>query len=103
MASTVESSAVPPAQPTHTSGAASPDHTPNVKSTKSPVNKPVFSTSAVLIVAFVLWAWLLPTQAESVIFGSMDWVADNLGWYYVLTITIVVVFVLVVALSKDGR
>src|SRR5699024_11985521 len=40
---------------------------------------------------------------ESVIFGSMDWVADNLGWYYVLTITIVVVFVLVVALSKVGR
>ena len=69
----------------------------------SAVNKPVFITSAILIVAFVLWAWLLPGQAETVIFGSMDWVATNLGWYYVLTVTIVVVFVLVVALTKVGR
>ncbi len=69
----------------------------------SPVNKPVFITSAVLIVAFVIWAWLLPGQAESVIFGTMDWVATNLGWYYVLTVTIVVIFVLVVALTKVGR
>lgn len=103
MASTVESSAVPPAQPTHSSDTASPEQTPDEKPTHSPVNKPVFITSAVLIVAFVLWAWLVPSQAESVIFGSMDWVAANLGWYYVLTITIVVVFVLVVALSKVGR
>ena len=69
----------------------------------SPVNKPVFITSAVLIVSFVLWAWLLPGQAESVIFGTMDWVGANLGWYYVLTVTIVVVFVLVVALTRVGR
>lgn len=75
----------------------------NTKPQYSPVNKPVFITSAILIVAFVLWAWLWPGQAERVIFGSMDWVATNLGWYYVLTVTIVVVFVLIVALSKVGR
>ena len=69
----------------------------------APVNKPVFIASAILIVGFVIWAWLLPGQAETVIFGSMDWVATNLGWYYVLTVTIVVVFVLVVALTKLGR
>src|SRR5690625_5808701 len=33
----------------------------------------------------------------------MDWVAANLGWYYVLTVTIVVVFVLVVALTRVGQ
>lgn len=78
-------------------------HTSPGKPKYSPVNKPVFITSAVLIVAFVLWAWLLPAQAETVIFGMMDWVGTNLGWYYVLTVTIVVVFVLVVALTKVGR
>lgn len=75
----------------------------NSKPTYSPVNKPVFITSAILIVAFVLWAWLWPGQAENIIFGSMGWIASNFGWYYVLTVTIVVVFVLIVALSKVGR
>lgn len=85
--------------------AASLEEQPKLKQQPehSPVNKPVFITSAILIVAFVLWAWLLPAQAERVIFGSMDWVATNLGWYYVLTVTIVVVFVMIVALSKVGR
>src|SRR5699024_4777357 len=40
--------------------------------------------------------------AENVIFGSMAWVATNFGWYYVLTATIVVVFVLIVAFSRVG-
>lgn len=67
------------------------------------VNRPVFITSAVLIVGFALWAWLFPSQAETVIFDSMDWIATNLGWYYVLTATIIVVFVLVVAFTKVGN
>ncbi|MGD7001713.1 choline BCCT transporter BetT [Corynebacterium halotolerans] len=70
---------------------------------KTPVNWPVFGSAAAIIVAFVFWAWLWPGQAEAVIFGAMDWVATNFGWYYVLTATIVVVFVLVVAFSRIGR
>lgn len=84
-------------------GSSETQNTDSQKKTYAPVNKPVFFTSALLIVAFVLWAWLLPAQAETVIFGTMDWVATNLGWYYVLTVTIVVIFVLVVALTKVGR
>ncbi len=85
------------------SGTPTAQHTPSGKPKYSPVNKPVFFTSAILIVGFVLWAWLLPEQADTVIFGMMDWVGTNLGWYYVLTVTIVVIFVLVVALTKVGR
>ena len=73
------------------------------KNTRSPVNWPVFIGTAVIIGAFVLWAALLPGQAEAVIFGAMDWVATNFGWYYVLTAAIVVVFVLIVAFSRVGR
>jgi choline/glycine/proline betaine transport protein len=69
----------------------------------SAVNWPVFIGSGTIIVAFVLWSWLLPAQAESVIFGAMDWVATYFGWYYVLTAGIVVVFVLIVAFSRVGR
>ena len=68
----------------------------------SPVNWPVFVGTSVIIVAFVLFAAIWPGTAKSVIFGSMAWVATNFGWYYVLTATIVVVFVLIVAFSKVG-
>jgi len=66
------------------------------------VNWPVFLGTAVIIVGFVLFAGIWPDTAETVIFGSMAWVATNFGWYYVLTATIVVVFVLIVAFSKVG-
>ena len=69
----------------------------------SPVNWPVFGGTAALIVAFVLFAAIWPSTAETVIFGAMAWVAANFGWYYVLTATIVVVFVLIVAFSTVGR
>src|SRR5699024_7080112 len=103
MADSVESPDSTHAATTRDPGVAGSRTTPKDKPTYSPVNKPVFIISAVLIVAFVLWAWLLPGQAETVIFGAMDWVGTNLGWYYVLTVTIVVIFVLVVALTKVGR
>ena len=67
------------------------------------VNWPVFIGTAVIIVAFVLFAAIWPDAAETVIFGSMAWVATNFGWYYVLTATIVVIFVLLVAFSRVGR
>ena len=71
--------------------------------TASPVNWPVFVGTAALIVAFVLFAAIWPGTADTVIFGAMDWIATNFGWYYVLTATIVVVFVLIVAFSKVGQ
>jgi choline/glycine/proline betaine transport protein len=70
---------------------------------RAPVNWPVFCGAAAIIVVFVVWAAVFPGQAETVIFGLMGWVATNFGWYYVLTATIVVVFVLVVALTSVGR
>src|SRR5699024_12152408 len=52
------------------------------KRSHSPVNWPVFLGTSVIIVAFVLFAGIWPDTAETVIFGSMDWVATNFGWYY---------------------
>lgn len=69
----------------------------------SPLNRVVFFVSGALIAAFVAWAGIFPANAEAVIFGAMDWISANLGWYYILTAGIVVVFVLVVALSRVGR
>ncbi|AGP30862.1 high-affinity choline transport protein [Corynebacterium terpenotabidum Y-11] len=67
------------------------------------MNWPVFGTAAGLIVAFVLWAWLAPDSADTVINNVKDWIATNLGWFYVLTAGVVVVFVLLVALRRTGN
>ena len=73
------------------------------QATHSAVNWPVFAGASVIIVAFVLWAAIWPDAASTAIFGAMGWVATNFGWYYILTATIVVVFVIVVAFSRVGR
>ena len=35
--------------------------------------------------------------------GVVAWVATHLGWFYILTATLVIVFVVVVAVSKQGN
>lgn len=58
------------------------------------------------VCAFTLWAWLAPDAAQKAIFGAMDWVASNLGWYYILTpgiIVIFVIFVIAIAISRVGK
>ncbi|MGO1950555.1 MAG: BCCT family transporter, partial [Mycobacteriaceae bacterium] len=67
------------------------------------VNWPVFGTSGGIIVAFVLWAWLAPDSADSVINAVKDWIAANLGWFYILTAGVVVIFVLVIAFRRVGN
>ena len=100
MADAVDSPEAKHAQGVKGSGTQEPlESTPK----HAPVNKPVFITSALIIVAFVIWASIWPDQADTAIFGSMDWIGANLGWYYVVTVTLVVIFVLVVALTRVGR
>ena len=66
------------------------------------VNWWVLGISAGIVLAFSVWAMLMPATAESIMLAVVNWISTNLGWYYVLTITLVVVFVLWVALSKEG-
>ncbi|HAY44589.1 MAG TPA: high-affinity choline transporter BetT [Micrococcaceae bacterium] len=66
------------------------------------VNWHVFVISSVLVIAFSAWAMLLPDHAASTMANTVAWISTNLGWYYVLTVTLVVLFVLWVAFSKEG-
>ena len=67
------------------------------------VNWRVFLISSAAILAFSLWAMLAPDNAASTMKGAVGWIAENLGWFYVLTVTLVIGFVLWVALSKEGK
>ncbi|WP_164204360.1 choline BCCT transporter BetT [[Micrococcus luteus] ATCC 49442] len=66
------------------------------------VNWRVFIIASVIIIAFSVWAMLVPASAQSTMKTVVAWIAENLGWFYVLTVTVVIGFVLWVALSKEG-
>ncbi|WP_104135568.1 MULTISPECIES: choline BCCT transporter BetT [unclassified Cryobacterium] len=70
---------------------------------KTRVNKTVFFGSASGIIAIALWAILAPNNASDVIAAVVGWVSVNLGWYYFLIVTVVLVFVIVVALARVGK
>jgi choline/glycine/proline betaine transport protein len=71
--------------------------------TKPRVNWRVLIIASAIILAFSVWAMVAPAHASTVMQGVVGWIGTNLGWYYVLTITIVIGFVLWVALSKEGK
>ncbi|WP_258060258.1 MULTISPECIES: BCCT family transporter [unclassified Arthrobacter] len=79
---------------------------PEISETAGPgtrVNKTVFIGSATGILAIALWAMLATDNAETVIGSMVGWVSTNMGWYYFLVVTLVVVFVLVTALTRVGK
>ena len=66
------------------------------------VNWRVFVVASIIIIAFSVWAMLVPASAQSTMKTVVAWIAENVGWFYVLTVTVVIGFVLWVAFSKEG-
>ncbi len=66
------------------------------------INWRVLVFSSAVILAFSIWAIFLPAEARTTMKTMVNWIATNLGWYYVLTVTLVIGFVLWVAFSKEG-
>lgn len=58
--------------------------------------------SSLVILAFSIWAIVMPSEARITMKAWVDWIATNRDWYYVVTVTLVIGFVLWVALSKEG-
>ncbi|MGO3153514.1 MAG: choline BCCT transporter BetT [Galactobacter sp.] len=71
--------------------------------TKPPkTNWVVFIGSAAMIVAIALWAIIFPDNAGVVIGNTVGWVSSNLGWYYILTAGLILLFVIFLAIGKTG-
>ncbi len=66
------------------------------------INWRVLVTSSLVITAFSIWAITMPVDARLTMQSVVDWIATKLGWYYVLTMALVIGFVIWVALSKEG-
>src|SRR5690606_38092752 len=67
------------------------------------INWQVLMISSAVILAFSVWAIFLPDEARVRMRQTVGWIALNLGWYYVITVTLVIAFVLRVAFSKEGN
>lgn len=66
------------------------------------LNAPVFSGSAIGVLLVAAWAILFPENADAVIGAVVAVIATGFGWFYVLVATVVLGFVLFLALSRYG-
>ncbi len=64
--------------------------------------RPVFAMASVIVVAFALFVSLYPLGAGRLLMQAQDWASANVGWYYLLAMTLYLVFVVVAALSRYG-
>ena len=67
------------------------------------VNWPVFIISGVCILAIALWAIFAPDNAADTLAGIVAWVSKNFGWFYIVTATVAVLFMLYIAISRTGQ
>ncbi|HKM36726.1 MAG TPA: choline BCCT transporter BetT [Thiopseudomonas sp.] len=66
------------------------------------INPPVFFGSAILIAALVLFASLFPQVAQD-FFGTMQaWIIENVSWFYILAVALILLSTLFLAFSRYG-
>ena len=67
------------------------------------MNPPVFYFAAGFILLFALTVIANPQAAGEWLLAAQNWAAHTVGWYYMLAMTIYLVFVVVTALSGYGK
>lgn len=82
--------------------AQSPSATP---STPTPIrmNPPVFYGAAILILLFAAVVIGFPQRAGEWLLAAQTWASQTVGWYYLLAMTLYLIFVVVTALSDYGK
>ncbi|GAB4085684.1 BCCT family transporter [Myceligenerans cantabricum] len=66
-------------------------------------NATIFFFSAGLMVLFLLLLLVFPNQIGSSFGAARDWIVTNLGWFFILGVTVWLVFLAYVALSRYGH
>ena len=70
---------------------------------KSTILMPVFIPSVILILLLVVGTVSDPDTAGSVFSSTLAYVTRNFGWFYMLSVAIFLVFIVLVAISKWGN
>jgi choline/glycine/proline betaine transport protein len=71
-------------------------------STRFGVRLAVFVPSTVVVLLFVLAGTLFTDQMAEAFFSIHEWVTTNLGWFYIISLNIFLVFVVWLAFSRFG-
>ncbi|WP_373017345.1 choline BCCT transporter BetT [Thiomicrorhabdus sp.] len=67
------------------------------------LNPPVFYTASGIIVLLLIYTALLPEHAESAFSSLQSVLVDNGGWFYILTVAIIMITVAFLGLSRYGE
>lgn len=68
----------------------------------STINPPVFYGSAVLIAALVLFASIFPKVAQNFFSQLQNWILENVSWFYILAVALILLSTLFLAFSRYG-
>lgn len=66
------------------------------------INPPVFYGSAALITALVLFASIFPTTAHAFFAHLQSWILENVSWFYILAVAIILLSTIFLATSRYG-
>ncbi|WAE75565.1 BCCT family transporter [Streptomonospora nanhaiensis] len=64
---------------------------------------PIFFGSAGVIIAFVLVTIVFTEPLDAAVTVASEWLYTNLGWFYILGLTLFLVFLIYIALGRFGR
>lgn len=68
-----------------------------------PLNKKVFVTSSLLIVALMIFAATDPERANAVFQSAQDSIVLNGSWFYIMTVAIILIAVVFLGVSRFGE
>ncbi|PIE44832.1 MAG: glycine/betaine ABC transporter [Gammaproteobacteria bacterium] len=74
----------------------------NVKTLGLDIHNPVFPITAVLIIAFVLFALLMPETANTWLNGAKSWTVNTFDWLFISSSNLFVLFCLLLVISPYG-
>jgi len=80
-----------------------PDPTAPPERWHSRILGPVFYPSALIVLALIVMSFLAPEAMETLFGHAKSWVADEAGWFTVLTVAGFLVFIVGIAVSGFGR
>ena len=67
------------------------------------IHLPVFAASAVLIVAFVVFAVAAPELAGDVLGSAQTWISDTFGWFLILAVVLFLAFCIWLAVGRHAH
>src|SRR5690625_174454 len=63
----------------------------------------VFFASFILTILFILWGAIAPENLESVSGAAQSFLQTNFGWFYLISASVILIFVIYLAFSKYGN